>query len=158
MSDVGVKKFAIYPKGGFRANEMQKHVIGVARSTGEMMNEPILPHILTDGIIRDNLYRATQGNAIPIMVVAKTGLVVRLKIIHFHGVRTCRHPNLMETICTYLGHLHRTRITVGVNGSNGHVLALGQQVCRFFRQRPFIVQQNSIIWLIVNSCVNSPFL
>ena len=31
-SDVGVRKFAIYPEGGFRANEMQKHVIRLTRS------------------------------------------------------------------------------------------------------------------------------
>ena len=133
-----MRKFAIYPKGGFRANEMQKYVIRVACSTREMMNEPILPHFLTDGIIRDNLYRATQGYAIPVMVVAKTGFVVRLKIIHFHGVCTCCHPNLMESLCPYLGHLHRARITVGINRNYGNVLALGKQVCSFFRKCPFI--------------------
>lgn len=62
----------------------------------EMMNEPVLPYVLADSIVRNNFYRTTQGNAIPVMVIAKTRLVVRLKIIHFHGADTCRHPDFVK--------------------------------------------------------------
>lgn len=60
------------------------------------MNEPVLPYVLADSIVRNNFYRTTQGNAIPVMVIAKTRLVVRLKIIHFHGADTCRHPDFVK--------------------------------------------------------------
>ena len=98
-----------------------------------MMNEPVLPYVLADSIVRNNFYRTTQGNAIPVMVIAKTRLVVRLKIIHFHGADTCRHPDFVKTFGMYLGHLHRSRITVGINGCDGHIFALGKQVGCLFR-------------------------
>ena len=90
------------------------------------MNEPVLPYVLADSIVRNNFYRTTQGNAIPVMVIAKTRLVVRLKIIHFHGADTCRHPDFVKTFGMYLGHLHRSRITVGINGCDGHIFVIGQ--------------------------------
>ena len=92
------------------------------------MNEPILPYVLADSIVRNNFYRTTQGNAIPVIVIAKPRLVVRLKIIHFHGADTCHHPDFIKTFSMYLGHLHRSRITVSINGCNGHIFTMSQMI------------------------------
>ena len=121
-----MRKISVNPKSGFCTDEVKKDIIRVTWSAGKMMNEPVLPHFTADGIVRDNFYSASQGNSVSVMFIAKPGFVVCLEIFHFHGVGTCRHPDFIETFGTYFRHLHRTGITVGINGSNRYVFALGK--------------------------------
>lgn len=57
-------KLAIYPYGRLRPDEMQKQIVRIGRSAGEMRYIPILPHVIADFVVGNDLDPPAQSNAV----------------------------------------------------------------------------------------------
>lgn len=99
---------------------------------------PILPHPLTDFVIRDDANRTPQGDTVAVGGVAQPGFRIPSEFSDLHRVRSRGHPHLAASHRTTFGHRHGTGETIGIDRCQRHLLALREQRLRSLREASFI--------------------
>ena len=61
-----VSKLAVYPDGSLFSDKMDKHIVRICRTAGEIIYKILLPHPFAGYIIRNDFDCAAQSNTIAI--------------------------------------------------------------------------------------------
>jgi hypothetical protein len=104
-----------------------------------MRNKPILPKLLFDRRVMNNLNFAKQRDAVAARKIANAGFGILLKVSGLGGVGPGGHPYRPDSLRPDLGQYANPRVALFVDGRQCHYLAFRQQ---FFRLADHVFSQN----------------